>query len=64
LACASRHPAIALAIAMANFPGEKLASAAILLYLLVSVVTVTPYLGWSKRQTQRRARHKPMMALR
>lgn len=63
LACASRHPAIALAIATANFPNEKLVPAAILLYLLVSAITVTPYLTWGKRQAQR-ARHKPIMALR
>jgi BASS family bile acid:Na+ symporter len=63
LACASRHPAIALAIATANFPNEKLVPAAILLYLLVSAIAVTPYLTWNKRQAQR-TRHKPIMALR
>ena len=63
LACASRHPAIALAIATANFPNEKLEIPAIMLYLLVSVVTVTPYLSWNKRQAQR-AGHKPVMAVR
>ena len=64
LACATRHPAIALTIATANFPNEKLVPPAILMYLLLSAITVTPYLKWSKRQTERRARHKPMMALR
>ena len=36
LATATRHPAIALAIAHANFPQQKLAFPAILLYLLVA----------------------------
>ena len=38
LATASRHPAIAVAIAHANFPEQKLALPAIVLYLLVSAV--------------------------
>ncbi|HEY7236977.1 MAG TPA: hypothetical protein VH539_22645 [Gemmatimonadaceae bacterium] len=63
LASATRHPGIALAIATANFPNEKLVPAAILLYMLVTAIAVTPYLTWSKRQSQR-ARHKPIMALR
>jgi BASS family bile acid:Na+ symporter len=46
LASAGRHPAIALAIARANFPDEKLASAAVLLYLLVCGVATAPYLKW------------------
>ena len=46
LASAGRHPAIALAIARANFPDEKLASAAVLLYLLVCGLATAPYLKW------------------
>lgn len=38
LATASRHPAIAAAIAHANFPQQKLAVPAIVLYLIVSAV--------------------------
>jgi BASS family bile acid:Na+ symporter len=38
LATASRHPAIAVAIAHANFPQQKLAVPAIVLYLIVSAV--------------------------
>ncbi len=49
LSTATRHPAIAIAIAQANFPDQKLAPAAILLYVLVSVVVALPYLKWAKR---------------
>jgi BASS family bile acid:Na+ symporter len=40
LATASRHPGIAVAIAHANFPEQKLAMPAILLYLLVSGIVL------------------------
>jgi bile acid:Na+ symporter, BASS family len=43
LSSASRHPAIALAIAKANFPDEPLLGPAILLYLVVSVAVSLPY---------------------
>jgi len=46
LSTASRHPGIAIAIAHANFPQQKLAMAAVLLYLLVSVIVSVPYLSW------------------
>jgi BASS family bile acid:Na+ symporter len=49
LSNASRHPGIALALAQANFPGQKLAMAAVLLYLLVNAVLSIPYLLWTKR---------------
>ena len=62
LACATRHPAIALTIAMANFPNEKLVPAAIVLYLLVSVVVSVPYLKWLNRHADQS--HRPIMALR
>lgn len=62
LACAMRHPAIALALATANFPNEKLAPAAIVLYLIVSFIVSTPYVMWSKRHADRS--HRPIMALR
>src|SRR5258705_825117 len=38
LACGARHPGIAIAIAHANFPDQKLAPAAVVLYLLVSAI--------------------------
>lgn len=50
LATASRHPGVALAIASANFPGEKLVPVAILLYLIVSAIVSIPYLTWRRRQ--------------
>lgn len=43
LASASRHPAIAIAIAELNFPGETLVAPAVVLHLLVSAVVTTPY---------------------
>jgi BASS family bile acid:Na+ symporter len=50
LATASRHPGVALAIASANFPGQKLVAAALLLYLIVSAIVSIPYLIWRRRQ--------------
>jgi bile acid:Na+ symporter, BASS family len=52
LSTAMRHPAIAIAIAQSNFPDQKLAPAAILLYLLVSVIAAAPYLKWTKRHRE------------
>jgi bile acid:Na+ symporter, BASS family len=48
ISTACRHPAIALSIASANFPGEQF-GAAILLYLLLGVVAGVPYTLWNKR---------------
>ena len=50
LATASRHPALALAIAHANFPEQKLAAPAVLLYLIVSgiVTALAPKLYKAK----------------
>jgi BASS family bile acid:Na+ symporter len=50
LASATRHPGVALAIATANFPGQKLVQPAVLLYLIVSVVVAVPYLVWARRE--------------
>jgi bile acid:Na+ symporter, BASS family len=50
IATASRHPGIALILAQANFPAEKLVIAALLLYLLVNAVVAIPYLLWTKRR--------------
>ena len=49
LATASRHPAIALAIAHTNFPAQKLAVPVIFLYLIVSAVLSGVYLAWARR---------------
>ena len=48
LATSSRHPAIAIAIANANFPDQKLVAPAVLLYLILSIVLAVPYLNWVK----------------
>lgn len=50
LATASRHPAIAATIAIANFPEQKLVFPAILLYLLVNILLCLPYVVLVKRQ--------------
>jgi BASS family bile acid:Na+ symporter len=49
LATASRHPGVAIAMAQANFPEQKLAAAAVLLYLIVSAIVTIPYLKWTQR---------------
>jgi bile acid:Na+ symporter, BASS family len=50
IATSSRHPGVAIAIASASFPEQKLASAAIVLYLLVSALVAFPYVSWRKRR--------------
>lgn len=50
ISTASRHPGIALLLAGANFPAEKLVTAAVLLYLIVNAVGSIPYLLWVKRR--------------
>jgi BASS family bile acid:Na+ symporter len=49
IASSMRHPGVALAIARLNFPQEKLVAAAVLLFLLVSVIMTLPYGAWRKR---------------
>lgn len=51
LSTASRHPAIALAIAKTNFPDEPFLAATIVLYLLVVTVLALPYVKWRRRTT-------------
>jgi BASS family bile acid:Na+ symporter len=51
LSTASRHPAVALAIAVASGEQAKFALAAILLYTLVAGVVSVPYVVWRKRQS-------------
>lgn len=50
LSTASRHPAIALAIAKTNFPDEPFLAATIVLYLLVVTVMAIPYVTWRRRR--------------
>ncbi len=47
---AFRHPGIAIALAHANFPQQKLAMAAVLLYLLINTIVAVPYHFWTKRR--------------
>lgn len=49
LSTACRHPAIAFAIASANFPHEPV-GAAIILYLLVVTVVCMPYVLWNRQR--------------
>jgi BASS family bile acid:Na+ symporter len=51
LSTASRHPAIALSIASANFPDERFGGT-ILLYLIVGALVGIPYLAWCRKRTQ------------
>ena len=50
IAASSRHPGVAILLAQANFPAEKLTTAAVLLYLLINAVLAIPYLVWTKRR--------------
>jgi BASS family bile acid:Na+ symporter len=49
MATSIRHPGVALAIAAANFPDTKVLMAAVLLFLITSVVVSIPYVAWRKR---------------
>lgn len=49
VATASRHPAVALAIAHANFPNERMVAGAVVLYLLIGGVLSALYLKWNAR---------------
>ena len=53
LATATRHPALALAIAKAGFPNEPGLGAAILLYLLVGALVALPYIRWRRKLARR-----------
>ena len=46
----ARHPAVAIAIAQANFPQVRLALSAILLLLVVSAIISVPYVLWVRRR--------------
>jgi BASS family bile acid:Na+ symporter len=49
ISTAARHPAIALVIAGATFPQEKMVIGAILLYLVLNIVVSIPYVKWQHR---------------
>jgi bile acid:Na+ symporter, BASS family len=48
ISTACRHPAIALAIANAIYPQEKLVIGAIVLYLVLNIVVSIPYVKWQR----------------
>ena len=48
ISTACRHPAIALAIANATYPQEKLVIGAILLYLVLNILVSIPYVKWQR----------------
>ena len=50
LATSARHPAVALAIAGANFQQQRAVLAVIFLYLVVGTVVSLPYVMWRKRR--------------
>jgi bile acid:Na+ symporter, BASS family len=49
LSTACRHPALAIAIAGANFPDEKRVAGAVVLYLLLNALVCFPYIAWQRR---------------
>jgi bile acid:Na+ symporter, BASS family len=49
-ATASRHPGIAIAMAHANFPKQKLAMAGVLLYLVINTIVTMLYNAWTRRR--------------
>jgi BASS family bile acid:Na+ symporter len=50
VATASRHPAVALAIAHTNFPLQKLTMPIVVVYVILSAIVAVPYIAWAKRQ--------------
>ena len=54
MSTASRHPGIAIAIAQTNFPEQKLALAAVILYLVVNALISITYNAWTQRADRRR----------
>ena len=52
LSTASRHPAVAIAIAEATFPGDGLVTTAVLLELVVVTLVSAPYISHIKREVR------------
>jgi BASS family bile acid:Na+ symporter len=48
LATASRHPAVAIAVATASFPEKEFVPAAVLLAFVVMTLVTMPYVAWRK----------------
>jgi bile acid:Na+ symporter, BASS family len=53
LATASRHPAVAMAIAHTNFPDQRLTGAAVFLYVVLAAILCSLYLSWVGRPPAR-----------
>jgi len=51
----SRHPGVAMAVVQANFPGQPLILAAIVLVLVVTALVTLPYLSWAKPDERKTA---------
>ena len=49
IATASRHPGMAIAVATASFPEQKLVTPAVIMYLIVCGLVSLPYVRWRKR---------------
>jgi BASS family bile acid:Na+ symporter len=54
LATAMRHPAVAIAIGQAAFPGNDMVRAAVLLAVIVVAFSTIPYASWAERQQRDR----------
>jgi BASS family bile acid:Na+ symporter len=52
LSTASRHPALALAIAGVNIPEEPRVISAVVLYILVSALLTIPYVAWQRKEVR------------
>ena len=52
LSTAARHPGVALAIAAAAFPQQKLVLPTILLYLIAGAILTIPYSKWRQRKAE------------
>ncbi len=52
LSTACRHPALAVAIAGANFSAEHHVFPAVLLYAVLNVVIAIPYIAWQRRKAR------------
>jgi len=54
LATATRHPGVAMAVAHAAAPGEKLVLGAVLWHLIIGLIASAIYIAWRRRQADAR----------
>lgn len=52
IATASHHPGIAMGVAIANFPEQKLVVPAVLLYVIVGAILSIPYTKWRGHESR------------